>query len=107
MCMSTPMHACLCRCECVEGYTGKQCEDEILECASDPCQNGGKCEDLINSFTCHCKDGYTGVHCESGTSAGCPANQAVGIMIMMMMMMMMMMTMVMMMMMMMMDTWRA
>ena len=40
------------------------------ECASSPCQNGGKCTDLFNSYTCNCLlDLYTGVHCETGTLA--------------------------------------
>lgn len=39
---------------------------DVDECASDPCQNGGTCEDQINSFVCHCPPGYTGIHCETG-----------------------------------------
>ena len=36
------------------------------ECLSNPCQNGGKCEDEINSYTCTCAPGYTGHDCETG-----------------------------------------
>jgi len=36
------------------------------ECISDPCQNGGTCNDAVNSFTCQCRDGYTGITCETG-----------------------------------------
>jgi len=33
------------------------------ECASDPCQNGGTCNDGINGYTCTCDSGYEGTHC--------------------------------------------
>ena len=39
---------------------------DINECASEPCQNDGRCEDGVNSFTCHCKAGFTGKRCETG-----------------------------------------
>ena len=37
---------------------------EILECASSPCQFGGRCEDLINGYKCHCMAGFEGDNCE-------------------------------------------
>ena len=39
---------------------------EIDECASNPCQFGGNCTDLINGYNCTCSDGYMGVVCETG-----------------------------------------
>lgn len=36
------------------------------ECASEPCQNGGLCQDGPNSFTCECIHNYTGDTCEIG-----------------------------------------
>ena len=39
---------------------------DIDECASNPCQNGGTCNDNINSYTCSCIPGYTGNNCEIG-----------------------------------------
>ena len=39
---------------------------DIDECESEPCQNGGTCDDEVNSYTCECVDGYTGLQCETG-----------------------------------------
>ncbi|XP_071483961.1 uncharacterized protein [Diadema antillarum] len=36
---------------------------EIDECASNPCLNGGTCNDLINGFSCNCSAGRTGEYC--------------------------------------------
>lgn len=49
-------------CECDPGYAGNTCE-EINECGSNPCENGGTCTDLINDFSCVCAPGYTGDTC--------------------------------------------
>uniref|UniRef100_A0A8D2L3N7 EGF-like domain-containing protein n=1 Tax=Varanus komodoensis TaxID=61221 RepID=A0A8D2L3N7_VARKO len=40
---------------------------EINECDSNPCQNGGRCIDLVDNFTCVCVVPFTGQHCETGT----------------------------------------
>ena len=39
---------------------------DINECDSDPCENGGSCENSIGSFMCTCVAGYEGDTCESG-----------------------------------------
>lgn len=44
------------------------CYVDIDECASNPCQNGGTCNDAVNSYTCLCVPGYTGSNCEIGTN---------------------------------------
>ncbi|NXH17708.1 SNED1 protein, partial [Bucco capensis] len=38
--------------------------DEINECQSQPCLNGGQCKDRIAEFLCQCEPGYTGRYCE-------------------------------------------
>ena len=52
-------------CTCATGYSGAQCQTNINECASAPCQNGGTCTDLINGFTCVCVAGFSGVLCQT------------------------------------------
>lgn len=50
-------------CACVDGVTGKNCEMNIDECASNPCQSG-VCVDRIAGYTCECEKGFEGQHCE-------------------------------------------
>ena len=38
---------------------------DINECESQPCKNGGHCEDGQNSYECACAPGYTGRQCEA------------------------------------------
>ncbi|XP_039896049.1 sushi, nidogen and EGF-like domain-containing protein 1 isoform X2 [Simochromis diagramma] len=52
-------------CSCLAGFTGRRCQIDVNECASQPCQNGGTCKDKINSFMCQCPPGYTGILCET------------------------------------------
>ena len=44
--------------------SGSQCEVNINECESNPCQHG-VCIDKINAFQCLCHPGYTGPECGS------------------------------------------
>ena len=39
---------------------------EIDECDSNPCGNGGTCNEYINEFNCTCAGGYEGTLCETG-----------------------------------------
>ncbi|XP_046744297.1 cubilin [Diprion similis] len=50
------------------------------ECASNPCQNGGTCEDMIDGYKCRCREGWEGPRCNddvnecaiyAGTDLGC------------------------------------
>ena len=56
-CTSTPSGAV---CTCNVGFSGAFCQHNIDECASDPCQNGGRCIDIINEYMCNCTLGYSG-----------------------------------------------
>ena len=39
---------------------------DINECSSSPCMNGGTCDDKINQYTCSCAPGYEGSRCDTG-----------------------------------------
>lgn len=43
---------------------GSRCELEINECLSNPCLNGGVCEDLMGGYVCNCPVGFSGDRCE-------------------------------------------
>ncbi|XP_035850401.1 protein jagged-2-like isoform X2 [Sander lucioperca] len=51
-------------CSCDPGFTGTYCHENINDCASSPCKNGGTCIDGINSFQCFCPDGWEGSLCD-------------------------------------------
>uniref|UniRef100_A0A3B4ZWR4 Protein jagged-2-like n=1 Tax=Stegastes partitus TaxID=144197 RepID=A0A3B4ZWR4_9TELE len=61
-CISLPAGNFSCSCE--PGFTGTYCHENINDCASSPCKNGGTCIDGINSFKCFCPDGWNGSLCD-------------------------------------------
>ncbi len=46
-------------CSCSAGYRGRFCDEEINECDSDPCGNGGSCTDEEAKFSCSCAKGMS------------------------------------------------
>lgn len=49
----------------LSGFTGKFCETNIDDCASNnPCIHG-ECTDKVNDFSCSCQPGYTGNTCNT------------------------------------------
>ena len=55
-------------CQCLDGYTGTNCEEDINECDPDPCQNSGVCSEGVGEYTCECLAGFTGSKCEIDTN---------------------------------------
>uniref|UniRef100_A0A7N6A3Z4 Delta-like protein n=1 Tax=Anabas testudineus TaxID=64144 RepID=A0A7N6A3Z4_ANATE len=50
-------------CECEEGFTGTYCHENINDCESAPCLNGGTCIDKVNQYECICAEGWDGPTC--------------------------------------------
>ncbi|UJR36701.1 hypothetical protein I4U23_029418 [Adineta vaga] len=59
-------------CQCREGYTGVYCENNINECASNPCLGGGICYDLVNAYSCFCPDRTFRPQCNTTGVASIP-----------------------------------
>ncbi|MEJ1278809.1 jagged 1 [Cricetulus griseus] len=55
-------------CDCNKGFTGTYCHENINDCESNPCKNGGTCIDGVNSYKCICSDGWEGAYCEASDS---------------------------------------
>ncbi|XP_078492109.1 protein jagged-1b [Ciona intestinalis] len=52
------------QCSCPDGYSGVRCEIPEYACVSNPCQNGGSCQEMSRGFHCQCVSGWEGVTCE-------------------------------------------
>jgi hypothetical protein len=57
-------------CVCNQHYTGEDCTEYISICSSNPCQNGGSCDDTELRYdrhvfwTCDCTEDYSGYECD-------------------------------------------
>ena len=45
------------RCCCLDGFTGVHCEVSLGVCESNPCRNGGVCQNAVGQYTCYCLPG--------------------------------------------------
>ena len=41
------------------------CQEDIDDCADQPCRNGATCEDRVNEYFCECTSGWSGLTCET------------------------------------------
>lgn len=44
-----------------ENLAGDKCEVNVDDCAYEPCENNGTCQDLANAFTCSCPEYFKGL----------------------------------------------
>ena len=52
-------------CTCPTLYSGTVCQFQTNNCASNPCLNGGLCQNTVFGFTCICLNSYTGPTCQT------------------------------------------
>ncbi|XP_066275061.1 fibropellin-3-like [Branchiostoma lanceolatum] len=57
-------------CRCENGWEGTNCDQDIDECASNPCWLGGTCLDHVDGYSCVCPKEKTGKNCETGPFVG-------------------------------------
>lgn len=58
-------------CQCPPGFVGTHCEIQRNKCASNPCQNGGRCHVVLDSFVCECISDFAGMLCEVSIRSRC------------------------------------
>ena len=60
------------RCECLSGYDGKDCDNDIDDCKKKPCTARGTCsDDGPNKFACKCQEGWGGKTCADDVFDNC------------------------------------
>jgi len=62
------------KCNCTNGYSGKNCDINLDDCKpTNPCVNG-VCEDLVGGYKCKCNNGWKGEKCDikSNPCSGSP-----------------------------------
>ncbi|CAL8283426.1 unnamed protein product [Lota lota] len=60
-------------CSCDPGFTGTYCHENINDCDSEPCLNGGTCIDGVSSFQCFCPSGWEGSLCQMDVNECSPS----------------------------------
>jgi hypothetical protein len=67
------------RCECIPGFTGKNCSENVDDCKSHVCLNGATCVDGLESYTCMCPPGFSGQYCEIAPVLALPNYDSAGL----------------------------
>ena len=62
--------------QCPDGWTGPLCDEQINNCAEEPCLLGANCTNLVNDFKCECPNGFAGKRCENKVDL-CANNECV------------------------------
>uniref|UniRef100_H2YXG1 Uncharacterized protein n=1 Tax=Ciona savignyi TaxID=51511 RepID=H2YXG1_CIOSA len=63
-------------CECVVGFSGDRCENNINDCTATSCPvSNATCIDGVNTFTCRCPVGWTGTNCNEQIPDPCTLEQ--------------------------------
>lgn len=52
------------KCSCRSGFSGRNCEININDCANNLCANGSTCKDSIAGYICMCPPGFRGRNCD-------------------------------------------
>ena len=50
-------------CVCKKGFDGEFCENNINDCESNPCLNGGVCVDAVDGYICKCENKFLDQDC--------------------------------------------
>lgn len=48
------------KCQCIPGFDGDDCSNNVNECLENDCKNNSTCIDGINTYTCQCRPGWQG-----------------------------------------------
>ena len=64
-------------CDCDKGWTGWLCNEDLDECLTSPCLNGGSCsqnENVPGNYSCQCTSQFKGHNCEQRNNRTCADN---------------------------------
>ncbi|XP_031340977.1 cadherin-related tumor suppressor [Photinus pyralis] len=71
---TTPLVSHTYACQCVDGFTGQNCDKRQDPCIPNPCKSGGQCRRQGFNFQCACPPSRDGRFCESERGDACSSN---------------------------------